>query len=336
MPAREFLMACEETSFGVPKALPVLGTHKFYMRLHQQAAFDPEATPVHMPILYGGGVATQAEAVSDVVVTRARFGFLLFPGIFSAHLLKWAMVPINTGRTVPWTTTDAAGVMPVNDLASLSFYRGYLLDDGATYRRTRWAGMKCETWELSCSAEGTNRIWVLSGTAVGIRPVGNAWDASVDPDAVEFPAPAETEYPSGPFTFGHLASGTGTVTVGANRAATCLSVKLSGSNKLGIEHYTSRFPTLIRYCGRDVKLDLGLRLKVSPNDRDDFRALTKKSVTLKIDNGVSSLNFALQGANLISPWKEALPFEREYQQNLTLINQADAAASGNDLVLTTA
>src|SRR5262245_7600260 len=158
MAAREALMVVEETSFGTPKTTPTLGTHKFYMRLHQQAAWDPSAVPVHIPILYGGGSATQAEAVSDQVTTTARFAFLLYPGIHSAHLLKWAMTPINSGRTTPWTTTDAAGVMPVGDLASLSFYRAYLTEDGTTYRRERWAGMKCATWELSCQQEAQNRI----------------------------------------------------------------------------------------------------------------------------------------------------------------------------------
>lgn len=335
MPVREVLMPCIESSYGTAKASPVLGTDRFYMRLSEGNSFTPEAKPVQLPIPYGGGNAFEADVVSDQVEVKGNFAFKLYPGIFSSILLNWAITPINSGRTLPWTTTDAGGVMPVGDLASLSFYHAIMQEDGATYTRTRYAGAKCDTWELAAQETGDGRIWTLTGTMTAIRPVGNAWDSSSDPDATEFPLPAEANYPTGPYVFGHLGSGTGTVTIASNRAASCKSLRIRGTNKFSPNWYTSRFLTTNRWLGRDVTADVGLRYRVSPNDRNSFRALTALDCEFKIDNGTNSIKIDFNAKNRISDWARETPQDQEYGQTLNLVNRWDpATASDINLTIT--
>jgi hypothetical protein len=335
MPVREILMPCIETSYGTAKTSPVLGTDRFYMRLSEGNAFTVEAKPVQLPIPYGGGNAFEGDVVSDQVEVKGNFAFKLYPGIFSSILLNWAITPINSGRTAPWTTTDSGGVMPVGDLASLSFYHAIMQEDGATYTRTRYAGAKCDTWELAAQETGDGRIWTLSGTMTAIRPVGNAWDSSADPDATEFPLPAEANYPTGPYVFGHLGSGTGTVTIASNRAASCKSLRIRGTNKFGPNWYTSRFLTTNRWLGRDVTADVGLRYRVSPNDRTSFRALTALACNFKIDNGTNAVQINFNARNRISDWARETPQDQEYGQTLNLVNRWDpATASDINLTIT--
>lgn len=332
MAAREFLMIVIESSWGTAKSTPSLGTDKCYLRLDQGNAFSMEAEPVQSGIMFGGGLAVEAETVSDVVQCKGNFNFILYPGIWSNLLLNWAITPINSGRTTPWTTTDSAGVNPVGDTASLSFYHAYMNESG-TYRRTRYAGVKCDDWQLAASESGDGRIWRISGSCTGIRPVGNAWDSSSDPDATEFPAPADANYPTGPYTFGHLASGTGTVTLGSssgtNRAATCAGLTIRARNKYAQNYFTSRFLGLNRFVGRESTCEANLRLKVSPNDRDSYRALTAQTVSVILDNGTNSATLTYNGNNVLRPWARDLPLDREYMQKLTFMNRYSATAGGD-------
>lgn len=338
MAAREVLMVCIESSFGTPKATPSLGTDKFYMRLDTANSFTMETVPVQSSIPYGGGYNVEADTVSDTVQCTGNFSFLLYPGVFSSTLLNWAITPINSGRTVPWTTTDSSSVMPVGDLASLSFYHAYLTEDGSTYRRTRYAGCKCNDWSIAATEQGDGRMWRLTGSMTAIKPVGNAWDSSTDPDATEFPLPADTDYPTGPYTLAHLASGTGTITIGSssgtNRVAQAMSVALSARNVMASHTYSTRYIVTNHFLGRASQCVATMRFKASPDDRASARALTAQTMNFIIDNGTHTINLDYKGNNVIRPWTRNLVPTDEYQQTLTIVNRYSTTA-GTDIALAT-
>lgn len=338
MAAREILMAVIESSFGTTKATPSLGTDSFYMRLDQANAFTMEANPVQSSIAYGGGYNVEADTVSDTVQCKGNFNFLLYPGVWSQILLGWAMTPINTGRTAPWTTTDASSVMPVGDLASLTFYHAFLTEDGTTYKRTKYLGCKCDSWSVAASEQGDARMWRISGSITAQKPAGNPWDSSTDPDVTEFPLPADANYPLGPYTFSHLSSGTGALTIGSgagtNRASQTMSVTISAQNTMAAHTYGSRFLVTNHFLGRQSQCVAKMRYKASPDDRGSARSLTAQTATMKLDNGTHTVQIAYQGNNVIRPWARDLPLADEYQQTLTLVNRYDASA-GMDLALTT-
>jgi hypothetical protein len=334
MAARRIVYAVIESSFGTPKSTPVLGTDCFYNRLHSPDSFDWEETEVVEPIPYGGGVNIEADGANDLTTVKGRFNFLLYPGVWSKILLNWAITPINGARTAPWVTTDASGVMPAGDLASLSFYDAFLKDDGTTYDRKRIAGCKCETWELSGNQTAQGRIITLSGEFTGIRVVGNPHDGSNDPDATEFPLPAEANYPTGPFLFSHFATGTGTATVGTNRAASMASWKVTGRNTFDPLFFTGRFLTRNRYVGRTVSADISLLHKASPDDRTSYRNQAALDCEFKLDNGSATVKVDFNAKNVLRPWTVQLG-NGEYLQRLALANRFDPSAAGDVSVTVT-
>lgn len=333
MAARKFLMATIESSFGTAKTSPVLNTDYGYFRLHDQASFDYTETENVQGIPYGGGINVEQEGVADTVGVKGTFAFLLYPGFWSQILLKWAITRINSGRTTPWPTTDSAGVMPPGDLASLSLYHAFLIEDGTTYDRKRLAGCKCDEWELS-AVEGTQgRAWALSGSLTAQRVVGNPHDSSSDPDATEFPAPADTALPTGPFTFGHLATGSATVKIDTNRAATCSALTIRGRNVNAPRNFTGRFLGLNRFVGREVTADVTLRYKASPADRTTYRNQTAADVEFLIDDGTRSIKIDFNTRSVIRAWQPMLIDTGEYEQKLTIINRWDSS-TGTDIDLT--
>ena len=337
MPARRFLMAVIESSFGTPKTSPTLGTDSFYMRLDTDNAFDVRSTAVHNQIQYGGGFTTIADTSCDEVNVAGSFNFLLYPGVWSEVLLKWAITAINTGRTTPWTTTDASAVMPAGDLASLSFYEAVLTQDGSTFRRKAFRGCKCNTWQLTGQDNGEGRMWRLSGTLTGIREQGSSWDSSTDPDATEFPVPAETSYPFGPFVYSHLATGTGTALIGTgnDRKASISSLTISGTNQMAGRKATSRFITTNRFIGRNVTATAVIRYKTTPDDQTSYQTLAAQAVKFKLDNATKSIELDLKGNNVLSDWVRQVPNSDEYMQQLTIQNRWDPSAA-TDVGLTLA
>jgi hypothetical protein len=335
MAAREILFAVIESTYGTTKTTPTLGTDSFYMRLDREGAFVPSPAPNVVEIMYGGGVAIKADEATDTVGVPFRFQFRLYPGIWSATLLKWAMTPINSGRTAPWTTTAGSPVvLPVGDLASMTFYHAVLTQDGTTYDRKKYLGCKCHEWEVACSDQGDARVFTLIGSGVAQKVVGNPWDSSSDPDATEFPLPAEANYPTGPYIMGHLASGTGTVTVASDRKATATLLRIRGQNTMAPNFYTGRFLFSDRFCGRMVTAQVGLRYTASPDDRLSFWNRTSLDSEFKLDNGTNTVKIDFNAKNEMLPWERGLPLDREYTQQFTLKNRWDPTAA-TDITLTT-
>jgi hypothetical protein len=335
MAAREFVRIGIESTYGVTKTSPVLGTDMFYMRLDREGAFAPSPAPNVVEIPYGGGFVTKADEADDTVGVPFRFQFRLFPGLYSSTLLNWAITPINSGRTAPWVTTVGSNSeLPVGDLASLTFYHAVLKEDGATYDRKKYLGCKCTDWELSAQETGDGRVWTISGNGRAQKVVGNPWDVSADPDATEFAAPADTDYPTAPYVFGDLGRGTGTVTIATNRAATCYQLRMRGRNTLAPNFYTGRFLFADRFCGREVTAEVGLRYKASPDDRLSFWSRTQLSTEFLLDCSTNTIKIDFNAKNTILPWERQLPLDREYMQMLTLKNSWDPAL-GTDITLTT-
>src|SRR5262245_41486896 len=183
MPSREYVMLVIESAYGVPKATPVLGTDKFYARLDDGNSFTMQMEPTFNPIMYGGGLAIPALQVSDQKVCRGRFQTKLYAGSYCATLLKWAMTTVNSGRTTPWATTDASFLMPVGDLASMSFYHAIQNND-STYDLRRYGGVKALNCQITCSRQSP--VAMATFDIQGIRDDLNAAGSVAYPDATEF------------------------------------------------------------------------------------------------------------------------------------------------------
>jgi hypothetical protein len=321
MPSREYLMAVRESQYGTPVAAPVKGVDLIYPRLSE--SFTVTADPTIGYIAYGGGRATRAEAFSDTVAVKGQLRTVFYPS--QSMLLDWAATPINAARTLPWPTIDPDEVMPPGDLASYSLYHAVQQSNGS-YRKTRYTGCKVSDWKLTFGADGEARKGMLDLTIVGQRPVGNTWDGSADPDDTEFPAPLETDYPTGPYLLSHCSTLTGSFKLGTVRTQVS-GFTIGAANKLDVRYYTSRFAQLIRFTGREGQLEADARLKASVDDRSAYRALTAQDCELILDAGGTGkiVKIDFHGRNYFSGNARDLPVDKEFSSKVTLANLWDPA-----------
>jgi hypothetical protein len=330
MASRQVVQACIESSYGTAKTTPAIGTDAAFLRLPTDDAFRAEMTPMLNLVPHGGGLDVPGYGVAEGYALAGELVTPLSPGIWTTLLMGAAGIPINSGRTAPWTTTDAGGVMPVGDLASLSFYE-YMLFPSASVERNRHAGCKFARWSLSCSEQ--QRPLVFRGSFVGIRSLGNAQDASADPDATEFPLYTEGQLPTSHFHFGHMGSGTGTIKIGSARTKV-ESLTISCENNLDPRRYASNYLQTCEFTGRKLTVQAVVKLE-SVSDRDAFRALTAQDCEFKWDNGTNSIKVDLHDANLFTSY--ARQFSNKVPNKVALtIASLYSTANATDFTVTIA
>lgn len=329
MASREFAMFVIESSYGTPKTTPVLGTDKFYLRLHENDSFSGQMNPDLLDIPYGGGRSTPAVQVSDTYSVSFTLKSYLYPGVHSATLVNWAFTPINSGRTAPWTTTDAGLLMPPGDLASIGIYHAIQQNDGS-YDRRLYSGCKAHTATVTCSRSDPRALLTVSGVA--IRDNLNAAGAAAYPDATEFPAPAETDYPQQPYLFSHTAGDW--IIDGAAVARTQYeSVTLTATNAMDPVAFETNYIVLDKFCGRTSVLSGVIHLKLSPDDLTRLQSKTVLNASLKFDNGTNSLKFDCLTRNYFKSVGRSLPLNRHFSRPIALQNFWDPANAG-DIVIT--
>lgn len=329
MASREYACMVIESSYGTPKSTPVTGTDRFYFRLDGSNAFSMQDQPMIGDIMYGGGRATPALSYSDQKECKGRIAGNVYgsgSGVFAKKLLDWAFTVVNSGRTTPWTTTDASNLMPPGDLASVSIYHARQLNDG-TYDLRRYGGVKVLGGSLECSRQAP--LLRFSFDIQGIRDSLNAAGSVAYPDATEFPAPAETDYPSSPFLFSH--------TSGALKIASVRtqydSVGIRFQNAMDPKWFESTYVQFIRFLGRTSSLSSTLHMKATPDDLASFKALTAQDLELSWNNGTNTLKVDFNTANVIKTLGRNLPLSNVYTWDLMAQNYWDTSIPG-DVVIT--
>jgi hypothetical protein len=329
MASREYACIVIESSYGTPKTSPATGTDRFYLRLDGANAFSMQAQPIIGDIMYGGGRATPALAFSDQTECRGRLTGNLYgsnSGAFAKLLLDWGLTVINSGRTTPWTTTDASYLMPVGDLASCSIYHAKQLNTGA-YDLRRYSGVKVLGGSLESSRQSP--LVRISLDLQGVRDDTNAANSVAYPDATEFPAPAETDYPTTPFLFSHTAGG---YKIGSTRTQYD-SVSIRWQNAMDPKWFESKYITLIKFCGRTSSFSAKLHMKASPDDLAAFQALTVQDSEISFANGSNTIKLDFLGSNYIKTLGRDLPLNQVYSWDLMAQNYWNAATPG-DIVVT--
>lgn len=321
MAAREYLWIIKESAYGTQKASPVAGTDSIYIRLDGSNGFTMRPKPVKLDVMYGNGFATPAFTVSDHMECKGSLKTQLCASQ-SQMLMDWAATTINTGQTVPWTTTEPAG-----DLASCTVYHGIARVDG-TFKRRKYVGVKVASWKLEVGRDGT--IAGVSFDLIAQKPVGNAYDATTDPDATAFPAPGACVLPTDPFLFahtkGHLSSGGSTV-------AAYSSLSVSATNKVDAQFYEDHFISYARFLGRSSQMVAKLAYKASPDQRALYEALTAGALSVEFDNGTNQLTIDFNGRNVRDSVEDDLQTEKLYDQTVTLQNYWDCSVPG-DITIT--
>lgn len=310
MAAREFLRIVKESALNTTMSTPTAGTDSIYIRLTDGNAFSMVADLVIEEIPYGGGLAVTAEAIADKYECKGTLKTRLYPAQ-QALLMDWACTRVNAATTTPWATS-----IPDGDLASCTVYHAVLRSDG-TYKRKKYTGVKVESAQIDASSKQTSAMLTLG--LVACACLGHSLDSTSDPDATEFPAPAESAYPSGPYTFKHTSGG---VKVGSTRTAyDSLSIKVA--NTLDAQHFESSGLSVLQFCGRATTLDADLYLKSTPDDRTSYDSNADLDTEVTFDNGTKTLKVDLNGKNHITKLPYNTPLNGVYMTKLSLKNRWD-------------
>lgn len=318
MAVREALYAVVESALGTAKTSPVVGTDAWYFNLPDSDAFTGVMTPVFQEIPLGSGVDVPFDVKADHHVTALNWKGFVYPGSRSQFLINLALQRIDSGQTSPWTTTEQP-----DDLASASLYHLWL-PRGQTAVRKRFAGCKIATLELSCSRQDPKLRF--TATLQGKREVGNTVDSSSDPDATEFPAPTDTQLPTGPYLFSHSS---GAFYVGGSAVTNYDSVSLKVTNKLDVLTLENEFPTVIACLGQEIELTFRRILNTSANYRTFLQGVTDKAAYLKFDNGTNTFKIDMGSSNYVKTYQPALGLGKVYMETVTLRNRWNASAGTN-------
>lgn len=313
--AREFLLLVKESALGTVMTSPVAGTDSILIRLTDGNSFDLNQDNEYEHIMYGGGLAITAESVTDHYSCKGNLKTKLYPSQ-AAFLTNWGLQRINSGQTTPWVTTEVPG-----DLVSVSCFHAVQQSNG-TFLRERFSGTKVANFNLDVSRDSTTAT--LSMDLVACRKYPSASDGSVAPTLLEFPDPAETDYPYGPFTF---SSTGGLLTIGTTRTQ-YNSLSLKAANKLDGQWFETKYLSLNQFHGRETTLDVDLYFKVAPADRTSYEANTTQAASIGFASSVAgqSMLINMNAQNTITGLKRDLPLDRAFMQKLTLMNRFDPAA----------
>lgn len=325
MSVAQVVQCVRESSYGTKMASPVAGTDSIYVLLPESDSFNAVATPVPFMTPYGGGFDIPADLSIDHHNATGKLQTLLYPDQVN-FWLGLALTRINTAQTSPFTTTE-----PPGDLASFTLYHAVKTRTGS-WKRFRFAGAKVKTLAIAVSRQDPRAK--LSVDLVFQKQAGHAVGATADPDATEFPLPAESAYPSGPYLLSETSGE-------FKRAGTALShyqsLTLTVNNVLDPLPFEDPWLKTCGAHGRNTTLDATLLYKTTPDQLADLQAGTARAFVLKFTKGTKVLTIDLLGNNHISEAGFSLGLGKEYLQNIKIQNKWDRSANagaGGDIQYT--
>lgn len=321
--AREYLWIVQESALGTQVVSPVVGTSQFLIPLVESNSFGMVEDVELLPVAYGGGVDVVADVIPGKRTNAGTLTTLGYPALV-AFLHNAAVTRINSGQTSPWTTTE-----PVADLASFTVWHVVKPRTGSAWVY-QYPG--CKVASLTGSVSRSDPKLKLSLEIQASKELPNAWDSSTagTPPA----APTEAQYPRGVYTFAHTK---GFVKWGGTAVTQYSSLQYKISNKLDAGFWEDDWLTTLSALGREATADVDALLKVSPDWRAVYQAVTSGAFELKFGNGTNTAKLDFCGKNHVSKVPFDLPLGKEFQQKISLMNKWDAAAAsgaGGDVIVT--
>jgi hypothetical protein len=333
MASRHFLMILEESSYGTPALTTgAPSTSRFsYVRLDQNSgnAYTLRGQPNWLELPRVDGYAGRGKRLALGGGTFGGDLTMLVTYTQAKRLLDLATIPVNSGRTTPWVTTDASSLMPAGDLASVSIYEG--IDADGTVLRTATRGAKIARLRLACSAQSPAMIATITFAAQKVDPDNNYGGSdSTAPSATEFPEPSESDFPTDLVLFQHCG---GAVTIGSARTlfdTFAMEIVNSFDPFRGPNNFVQR----MRFWGRE-SATLGFRnLLTAATDRTAYEANTALDARVTFTLGNQSIAIDFNEANRIdTPPQDSLENGKTFFQELSIANYYDATAAA-DLSIT--
>ena len=327
MPAApEGLVLLHESAYGTPVLTAgavdyTTTTRTFAVRLPDSNAWTGDFMPDQIVTPFGGG----HDVAFDVSVGRyeckatlTTFGYPLL----TAFLCDAAITRVNSGQTAPWTTTE-----PQYDLASIAAYHYIRRHDG-TVKRRKFTGGKIQKLSLSCSS-GSPRL-AVKADIVFQRETGNSYESTSDPDATEFPFPADTNFEVGPYLHQQTA---GFFKLASTAITAYDSFQVDIDNVLDPRWFEGPLLYSCRLFGRKVTFSADVLYKATPDLRAAYQTSADRAFEIKWSNGSKTTKLDFGSSNHLSGLTFDLPLGKERMQKLTGTNRWNAS-SAIDVVVT--
>lgn len=265
-----------------------------------QAMFDMRPQPNFWTIRSAGGYNKRVQAGNETTGLNGGLSILLY-GSQAPTLIPWAFTPNLALTAMPSMTIDH--LIQMEDVSNTFIYRRYL-------------GVVVSQVQLQAQAAQPPLVR-LNLTLIGKQP------ATIT--SSDFPPPPYSDYPTdAPYVFQHLSGGL--IFNGISRAE-FESFNLTVRHFLDPRFNESRYPTRIRWCGRDV--DWTFRnVYQNAGDRPLYEASTKLACQATFTNGAHSMAFDFKTVNYIMPGlRDDLPLERVHYQEINMQSHYDFAAA---------
>lgn len=267
-------------------------TNCLFIRIDGGNAFKMRPKPVTQDIFMGGGLATIGQTVSgrtEIVGTlQTKLYYSQIP-----LLLGWACTPINSARTLPWTSiapaTGGLGGAVIGDLPTCTLYHAIKRADGS-YRCRGYFGTKVMGGTLSCNqndqiatlslnlqameAMGDGNLWPTNSGTLLVSTGGSALVWGTDPtqvdaatlnDASKIPDPGSHAFPFDPVLFSHskglMQLYPSSDTPSPAYRTEYSSFSLNFGNKVDARSFENRWVTRMLLCGRQATLNATLLYK---------------------------------------------------------------------------
>ncbi|MDE2506812.1 MAG: hypothetical protein KGM43_06350 [Planctomycetota bacterium] len=274
----------------------------------------PDGTGQNIPALTG----SQTTLLQGKFRHRLCYSTLPF-------VLGLAGVRVNAGQTTPWVTDQLQ-----YDLASATIDFAWTYSD-ASVKRQRYLGVKAVGVTITSDGKGNDPHVYAELDLVASVCQGNAFDASVDPTAVAFPAPTLAQLPSD-YIFHQDAKGA--VSIGGTPRT--LFDNLHVEIKSVVKPYfdESRFANRIRCHGRHCTWSMRSLLRPTPTDRATWESTGSLGATqIAFVNGSHNLTLDFYATNYLDSVQEDFVLDDEAYYVIGGTSYLDATG-GADLLVT--
>lgn len=302
--AREAVRLTPETTWGTYNS----GGTPVYAQLDQNNQFTMRPVPNMWTIRSAGGYNRRVQMGSSTTGLNGALNVLLY-GSQAASIMGWAVTPNAALTAMPSMTID---------------HRIQMEDGSNTVVFRRYLGVMVPQWVFTGAAQ--QQLMRLNLTLIGKQPANIT--------GTDFPEPAPTNYPSdAPYVFQHSSGG---FTFNGLGRTEFEQLTITGKNILDARFNESQYPTRIRWCGRDIDVEVNNVYQNSGDRTALYEGLTALTCSLVFTNGAHSLNFDMKTKNFqLSQPVDDLPLERVYYQKLSFADFFDAG-NATDFGLTVA
>jgi hypothetical protein len=301
--AREFATLTIESAYGTIQTTPTINTQYVPLRLNEGNAITVRRTPVVQTVRTADTLNRRSFIVTERHMVEGQIKCLAYVPQMPL-LLGWALTPINSGQTTPWTTTERP-----NDLASMTLDHAIEDPVSGTVTKYRYTGLKVRSGSLVF--DNQTDMGVLTLDVVG-KTTGST----------TFSEPADTDYPSAVYCLQDL------TTIKYGEATTNIrSLNLSWTNDMAARHDETASLSSCRMRGRTVDFSSALLYKISPDRRAAFIAQTVQDCEFVFTSGANTMTLEFAGTNYISGLNDQTPLAEEFEQEITVGSFYDTTAN---------